>query len=79
MIRLLIFSIAIFQTVVSSNADKIKISLSELVSTSQHGPTNFVRKSSRIPVMEFIEQRLDNFDPNNDDTWQMVTLKAVKF
>lgn len=74
MIRLLIFSIAILQTVVSSNTDKIKISLSEIVSTGQHEPTNLMRKSSRIPVMEFIEQSLDNFNPNNDVTWQMVTL-----
>ncbi len=29
-------------------------------------------KTPRIPVQEYLEQRVDNFDPNNDATYQMV-------
>lgn len=30
------------------------------------------QKSNRSPELEFVTQRLDNFDPTNNETWQMV-------
>ncbi|KAJ6645999.1 Thymus-specific serine protease [Pseudolycoriella hygida] len=65
MIRCLVFLIAVMFTC----ADKI--GLSKLAPMGQHEPRNFSRKSTRIPVMEFVEQRLDNFNSNNDETWLM--------
>lgn len=29
-------------------------------------------QSIQAPVLEYLEQNLDNFDPTNDATWQMV-------
>lgn len=30
------------------------------------------QKSNRTAELEFVTQRLDNFDPANSETWQMV-------
>lgn len=31
------------------------------------------QKSQRVPVTSYIEQRLDHFDPQNFQTWNMVS------
>lgn len=56
------------QTLLSLNADKIGVN--KLIDL--RGPLNPELKSNRAPEMAFIEQRLDNFNPNNNERWQMV-------
>lgn len=31
------------------------------------------QKTQRVPVTSYIEQRLDHFDPQNFETWNMVS------
>lgn len=76
MICLIIFSIGLFQTLASSDAEKIGLNK---ILLEQHEPIEAVRKSTRMPVLEFIEQRLDNFNPTNNDTWQMVISEVFVF
>lgn len=35
------------------------------------------QKSNRTPELEFVMQRLDNFDPTNTETWQMVRIIGI--
>lgn len=36
------------------------------------------RKSSRTPELGFVTQRLDNFDPTNNRTWEMVCVTITR-
>lgn len=72
MMRTAIFVALIGHAVFMASATKIPIShFNKLLHREPPIP---VAKTPRIPVLEHIEQKVDNFDPTNDATYQMVTI-----
>lgn len=53
----------------------VKIPLSQLRGQAFREPYIPEQQSIADVELEYVEQRLDNFDPTNDATWQMVGRK----
>lgn len=68
--RTVIFLVLIGQAILMASA--IKIPINHFNKLLHRGPPIPEAKTPRMPVLEYIEQRVDNFDPNNDATYQMV-------
>lgn len=49
-----------------------KIPVSQFKNRIYREPPIPEAKTPRIPELEYIEQKVDNFDPTNDATYQMV-------
>lgn len=64
--------IAAFLVQVISVALAVKIPVSQFNSRIYREPPIPDAKSPRVPVLEYVEQDVDNFDPNNDATYRMV-------
>lgn len=66
-IRLLLLLVAIVGPVYT-----IKIPLTHLKSKIYREPPIYGPIRTTAVELEYVEQRVDNFDPTNDATWQMV-------
>lgn len=73
MVRLIVFVSIIGQVILMANAAKIPIS--HFKTLLHREPPIPEAQSPRIPVLEYVEQNVDNFNPANDDTYQMVCRK----
>lgn len=71
MVRLAIIVAVIGQAIVMASAGKIP--LSHFKTQIYREPPIPEAKSIKAVELEYIEQRVDNFDPTNDATWQMVS------
>lgn len=76
MLRLTIFVAIIGQAILMTCAGKIPIS--HFKTLLYREPPVPEPKSIQSPVEEYVEQNVDNFDPNNDATYQMVMCRLRK-
>lgn len=74
MLRLPVYVAIIAQAILMTCA--IKIPISHFKTLLNREPPIPEAKSPRIPQLEYIEQKVDNFDPNNDATYQMVIIES---
>lgn len=70
MLRLALLVVVIGQAILWTCA--VRIPISQFKTHLHREPPISEAKTPRVPRLEYIEQRVDNFDPNNEATFQMV-------
>lgn len=61
-----------FIVAIVGHACSIKIPLSQFKAEIYREPPVYGPIKTTAVELEYVEQRVDNFDPTNDATWQMV-------
>lgn len=70
MLRKVILVVILMQAISITWA--VKIPITQFKNRIYREPPIPEAKTPRVPELEYIEQNVDNFDPTNDATYQMV-------